>query len=208
MSKCQTGDLILFHGCHSIISWMVEGFTGSQWSHVGIVLRSPTYIDEKLTGLYLWESGSEQDPDCEDHVRKYGVQITDLKKKINEYEGIVVWRRLHWDPNELETKLTIIHNTVHNKLYDLDLVDFIYAKLGIPCRPNRHKNGIWSWFRYNPRKVDKMMCSALVAYVYTELGLLPSDTHWTDIFPKYFSEEHRHLQLIDAHLGQERCLKR
>jgi len=207
MDKLQTGDLILFHGENSIISSIIEGYTNSKWSHVGIVLRNPTYIDKELTGLYLWESGKETFKDSEDKKYKYGVQITDLEKVVNEYDGIVVFRKLVCNKTSFPELLKTIHNTIHNKPYDLDIFDFIMAKLGITCLDKgKYKYSIFNWFGYNPQKLDKLYCSSLVAYVYTELGLLPKDTRWTDIFPYYFSSENTKLKLIDAKLCQEEYL--
>jgi len=206
-SKLETGDLILFNGRNSIISTVVEKFTNSKWSHVGIVLKHPKYIDEKLTGLYLWESGKEPYTDSEDGKIKYGVQITDLKVMIDNYDGEVVWRKLFWVSHDFESKMKVIHNVVHNKPYDLDIFDFIFTKLGIKEKPYSHNSILLNWMGYNPRKVDKLYCSSLVAYVYTELGLLPSDTNWTNTFPSYFSSSNNNLKLIDAELGSEITIK-
>ena len=206
-SKLDTGDIILFNGRNSIISTIVEKFTDSKWSHIGIVLKAPIYIDEKLTGVYLWESGTEKYGDSEDGKHKYGVQITDLEVMIDNYDGEVVWRKLYWIPFHLEEKLEIIHNVIHDKPYDLDVFDFIFTKLRINKTPDAHKSIILNWLGYNPRKVDKLYCSSLVAYVYTELGLLPSKTNWTNIFPNYFSSSNSNLKLINAKLGKEYIIK-
>ena len=58
-SKFDTGDIILFSGKNSWFSLMVEYFTSSPFSHIGIVLKNPTQIDPKLKGLHLLESGFE-----------------------------------------------------------------------------------------------------------------------------------------------------
>jgi hypothetical protein len=41
--------------------------------------------------------------------------------------------------------------------------------MGFPCFAPRHRNTFW--------------CSALVSYIYTELGLLESSTDWSTISP-------------------------
>ena len=94
LDQLKTGDILLFNEKSFWFSRLVEYWTGSPWSHVAIVLRDPTYLDPKLTGLYLWESGEEDFPDAEDHQMKFGVQITDLKKVISEYDGKIVVRKL------------------------------------------------------------------------------------------------------------------
>ena len=204
LNNLETGDLILFQGKHSIVSSIIELYTNSRWTHVGIVLKNPTFIDEKLKGLYLLESGEEDLKDSEDNVYKYGVQIVDLKEKIDTYDGIVVTRKLKCNKTDFDMKLKIIHNTIHNKPYDLNVFDFIMTKLGITkCDQGSFKYKLLNWIGYNPRKLDKMYCSSLVAYVYTELGLLDKDTRWTDIFPYYFSSENPNLRLNRATLGPE-----
>src|SRR3989304_23762 len=94
LDQLNTGDVLLFNEKKYWFSWLVEYWTGSPWSHVAIVLRDPIYLDPKLTGLYLWESGEEYFPDAEDNKIKFGVQITDLKKVISGYQGKIVVRKL------------------------------------------------------------------------------------------------------------------
>ena len=204
LNNLNTGDLILFQGKHSLISSLINIFTNSRWTHIGIVLKDPEFIDKQLNGLYLWESGKEDFPDSEDNKYKYGTQIVDLKEKIDIYDGIVVARRLKCNRDKFDTKLKIIHNTVHNKPYDDNIFDFIMTKLGIKqLDQGNFKYRLLNWLGYNPRKVDKMYCSSLVAYIYTELGLIDANTRWTDIFPVYFSSENPNLKLLNATLGPE-----
>ena len=128
----------------------------------------------------------------------------DVKDSLDTYDGIVVSRKLKCNKNDFETKLKIIHNTVHNKPYDLNIFDFIITKLGITsCDEGSFKYKLLNWLGYNPRKLDKLYCSALVAYIYTELGILDPKTRWTNIFPYYFSSENPNLRLIRASLGPE-----
>ena len=82
LNNLNTGDLILFQGKHSFISSLINMFTNSRWTHIGVVLKNPKCIDTQLKGLYLWESGEEEFPDSENNKYKYGVQIVDLKEKI------------------------------------------------------------------------------------------------------------------------------
>ena len=103
-SKFDTGDIILFSGKDFWFSYMVEYFTGSPFSHIGIVLKNPIQIDSKLKGLHLLESGSEQVKDEVDDKKKFGVQIIPLKDKIKNYNGKVAYRKLNWN------KCTITRN--------------------------------------------------------------------------------------------------
>jgi hypothetical protein len=189
LEKLETGDLILFSGKKSIFSSIIKYFTNSKWSHVGIVLKNPTYINKDFKGLYLWESGGlESEIDVEDSCHKLGVQIIDLKKKIENYEGTVVIRKLNNIANkyfrsrhkisELEYKLKVIHNTMYNKPYDANPLDLIMTLL--QADPLNLDN----------RRLDKVFCSAFVGYVYTELGYIKKETNWSLIEPKHYSEEY------------------
>ena len=204
INSLDSGDLLLFQGKHSIVSSIIRCFTNSKWTHVAMVLKNPTFINDKLKGLYLWESGEESFPDSENNEYKYGIQIVDLKEKIKTYDGVIAIRKLTCNKENFETKLKLIHDSVHNKPYDVELWDFIMTKLGITFLDQGSFNyKLLNWFGYNPRKLDKMYCSSLVAYIYTELGLLNNDTRWTDVFPCYFSSSYSNLHLINASLGPE-----
>lgn len=172
--KLQTGDIILFHGEHFWFSTVVEYFSGSKYSHIGIILRDPVYLDKKLKGVYLLESGQEDFPDCEDGNIKFGVQISDFKKVYDNYDGTIFWRRLNMQKPISIKKLKEIHSVIHNKPYDELPLDLINAMLH---KPNEHD-----------RRLDRFFCSALTAYIYTQLGLLPSDTNWSLMNPKDFGK--------------------
>ena len=65
LDSCQTGDILLY----STSLWyskIIEKCTGSKYSHISIILRDPVYIDPKLKGLYILESGFEKTPDPTD----------------------------------------------------------------------------------------------------------------------------------------------
>ena len=79
MDDLQTGDILLFTGHKTswlkYFSYMIEYATHSNFSHVAMVLRDPTYISPNLKGLYVWESGWEGKPDPQDGEIKLGVQL-------------------------------------------------------------------------------------------------------------------------------------
>ena len=64
---------------------------------------------------------------------------------------------------------------------------------------------ICALFRYDrkPKKTDRFWCSALVGYIYTELGLLPYNTDWSILRPSDFSSENKNLPLINCKLEKE-----
>ena len=49
----ETGDIILFSGNY-LLSYIVEFFTNSMYSHVGVVLKNPNLGDATFKGIYLF----------------------------------------------------------------------------------------------------------------------------------------------------------
>lgn len=196
--QLDTLDIMLFRGQNYWFSYVVEYLTWSDFSHVGIVLKAPTYISPELTGVYLLESGSENFPDAEDHKKKFGVQISDLTQILDNYVGKVYYRKFKqensifdlldlesdFDQKQKETnnKLAVIYKEVYNKPYDDSAFDLIRSEIQIK----------WGDCRSDKR----FFCSALVAYVFYRLGFLPNDTEWDLIIPKHFGAN----QVVDNKL--------
>ena len=206
LEQFNSGDIILFNGKKYIISRMIEYILGSKWSHVGIILKDPIFIHADLKGYYLLESGSEPFKDCDENIQKFGVQIVKLEDKINEYQGDIHVRKLQKPIDNFNQKMELIYNTIKDKPYDLSFFDFLGLKLKIQHNNIISKNPIINWFFPSHRKTDTFVCSALVAYIYTELGLLPKDTNWSQCMPATFSQENN-LQLIDNTLSSEIVVK-
>ena len=185
MDSLETGDLILFSnqssGFFGIFTSMIKWGTHSNYSHTGIILRDPVFINPSLKGLYVWESSYNGKPDPQDNKVKIGVQITPLYELIEEYKktgGSAYVRKVKSTINipikEIfnDDVLNDIHKVVYNKPYDIIPTDWIEA-----------------FFKYddNPQKTDRFWCSALVGYIYTNCGLLKSDTDWSIMRPNDFS---------------------
>jgi hypothetical protein len=179
--KCQTGDLLLFSSNYWY-SNIIKYFSHSNFSHIGIILRDPTYIDIQLKGLYLLESGSENFKDAENNKLKFGVQISDLNKIISQYKNLKIgnlyYKSLKCHRNKLfYNNLSLIHTNIHNKPYDTCILDWLKALYKIDFNQN-----------YNFDNTNKKFwCSALIGYVYTNLHLLDKNFHWTEYSPSYFS---------------------
>lgn len=181
METCQTGDILLFNshsgGIFGVFTTLIKYFTSSQYSHIAMVLRDPTYFGQTLTGLYVWESSYEGKPDPQDGKIKVGVQLTKMETILQEYfesHGHVVWRRLEkpwysFSPNTM----MMIHKDVYGKPYDIVLKDWIQEITG------NHDS--------DPQKESRFWCSALVGYIYTKAGVLSPDTKWSFLSPSNFS---------------------
>lgn len=179
LDKCNTGDLILYSS-NNWISYFIEYFTGSQFSHISMIVKDPIYIKPELKGIYVLESGYEPNPDPEDNKIKYGVQLTPIEEVIEQYKdgksGKLYYRQLNCLRSKIFNEQIIkVHKQVHNKPYDINILDWIKAGLKIHLG--------------NERKTNEFWCSALIAYIYHQLGFLNTDIKWTIISPKQFSQE-------------------
>ena len=176
----KTGDLLLFdykrYRGLGIISYFIKKFTHSNYSHVGMILKDPDFIDPPLQGYYLWHSDWDQIPDPQDNRIKFGVQIVpldDIFELYKEAKSSIFLRRIHCnDGSFTNEKLRDIHKVVYNKPYD-----------------TRFKDWFWALWREDkePQKTDRFWCSALVGYIYTMCGILESDTDWSILRPSDFS---------------------
>jgi hypothetical protein len=204
----QTGDILLYHEKDFWFSRIVEYFTGSQFSHVAMVIKDPGFTEPPLKGLYIFESGEEAIPDSENGRKKFGVQIVPLEQVVQNYNGRIYLRRLKCiRDNKFDEKFKKIHSNVHNIKYDTNLSDMMKAL--------RHDNSISNCIDKTEDKLTdnigqkqtEYWCSALMAYVFTQLNFLPEDCQWTYIIPKQFSTEDTDskyaLNLKNCELGEE-----
>ena len=178
ITNLKTGDLILFNshpkGLMSILSNMIRFTTHSNYTHIGLILKDPTFIEPHLKGLYVWESGWEGITDPQDNEIKLGVQITPFEEIINNSKGAEISIRQINCPLTLfnEEKLKEIHGVVYKKPYDILPQDWL---------PALFRKDLY------PQKTDRFWCSALVGYIYTKLGLLVKETDWSILRPCDFS---------------------
>jgi len=188
MENLKTGDLILFCGHNSgpltCFSWMIKCCTHSNYSHVAMVIKDPSFVDPPLKGLYVWESGWEGHPDPQDGQVKLGVQITPLDEVLADFGNSIIISRQIECSNSIFTdeKLREVHNVVYNKPYDIVPRDWVEALL----RKDSH-----------PQKTDRFWCSALVGYIYTKCGVLDPTTDWSILRPSDFSLDGEELNLIN-----------
>ena len=183
----NTGDLILFSsnntGLFALFDKLIKLFTNSDYNHIGMVLKDPVYIDPKLNGYYLYESSWEGTPDPADGKIKLGVQITPLEEAFKNNPGNAYLRKISAKEGTFSPENVLdIYKKTNAKPYDLNPVDWIEA-----------------FFRIDPTfkfgKSDRFFCSALVAYIYQQLGILQENTDWSIIRPSDFSieDDNRHI---------------
>jgi len=183
----ETGDIILFSsnntGMFAIFDKLIKLFTNSDYNHIGMILKDPVYINPKLKGVYLYESSWEGTPDPADGKIKLGVQITPLEEAFKNNPGHAYLRKIIAKPDTFSPENIIdIYKKTNAKPYDLNPVDWIEA-----------------FFRIDPTfkfgKDKRFFCSALVAYIYQQLGILQENTDWSIIRPSDFSieDDNRHI---------------
>lgn len=177
IENCQTGDILLYNS-RNTIGRLIEYCTNSKFSHVAVILRDPIYIDPKLKGLYILESGSENIDDVVSGKKIIGVQVIPLDYVLDQYSstyiGNLYYRKLScFRDEEFSAKINAVVKKTNTEPYDLNPLDWIKAAFNIEIGDCQKDNTFW--------------CSALISYVYVQLGFLPEKLPWSIIAPKKFS---------------------
>jgi adenylosuccinate synthase len=185
LDNLNTGDILLFShvsnwsGPLQIFSnffdFLIKYWTNSKYNHIGMVVRDPNFTyGEKLRGLYMLESNYEGFMDSENGEVKFGVQLVPLDRALANNYSNVYWRKLECKrDDDFYKRLDRIHMEVHNKPYDTNIIDWLEAATGINIGDERKTNTFW--------------CSALVAYIYEEMGFIKGSIPWSVITPAQFS---------------------
>lgn len=172
LDELKTGDLVLFSG-RTFAARLVQCFTGSYWSHVGIVVRLPEYGDMPL----LWEATrASKLADIRHCEIMDGVQLVPLAEKIASYPGEVFVRRLS-GAGAVRTRGRLLKPLLRqwraHPYCNFALKQFLAWRHGIEAA---------QWQRGG-------FCSEFVAEVYKHLQLLPPDKRSIDYVPRDFGPE-------------------
>ena len=175
MNTFETGDILLFSNHFSIKNpttypaGIIEYMTKSPHSHVGIILKSPTYLNKELTDTYLWESVPDLTKDAEDNNIKLGVKLTPISTILNQTTETIYLKKLLKNKEKFnETSIKAVHKMVYDKPYDFKLLDWLFAYL-----------------RCNIIKSNKQFfCSAFVAFILMQLNILNSKIDYDLVEPK------------------------
>jgi len=184
----KTGDLILFNYIgKGLMGWftkLIKVCTDSQYSHIAMVLKDPSFIHPSLKGLYVWESSYNGTPDPQDNRVKLGVQITPLSQLLDSTNEYAFLRRIHCPDTCLTNdNLEKIHNVVYNKPYDF-----------LP----QHLIDAWIQKDPRPQRINRFFCSALVGYIYSHCGIIDKFTDWSILRPSDFSLETENIKFCDG----------
>ncbi|MDP2226562.1 MAG: hypothetical protein Q8J78_03685 [Moraxellaceae bacterium] len=172
LAHLESGDLVLFSG-RTFAARLVQCWTGSYWSHVGIVIRMPEYGNVPL----LWEATrANKVADIHRGACRDGVQLVPLAEKLASYTGEVAVRRLV-DDGHGHCRYQCLRPLLQ-EWQALPYCNFVFKQLrvwwrGHEAAPFRHGG----------------FCSELVAEVYQRLSLLPLDKPPMDYVPRDFGPE-------------------
>jgi hypothetical protein len=209
ISELDTGDLVLFDTRFFYSKW-IEYFTKSRYSHVGIILRKPTWLDEKLTDdLYLLESGGENFVDAETGKFRFGVQIAPFSKicdkYFNEGYGTIYVRKmltLDLDRESFYTNIKNAYLNVYDKPYDINPSDWLNAYLDLD-KDIESDSSLTDKYQ----KTCSFWCSALVSFMFVKTGLLDKQIPWTIISPSDFCYKFNRLKFINCVLDIDKILE-
>lgn len=163
----QTGDLIFFRGDRKYpMDRLIMDFTGSKYTHVGMIIQNPSWMTEK--GLFCLQSNSHKQTAAEQQDRHSGVVLTPLSE-MGQFD---VRHLTTVRDKAFYNRLEKVHAMVHNLPYDYSVMDWIRSGL--------YAIGL-HWFS-TPRHTNNFWCSALCAFVYNELGLF-DDIDWSNQTP-------------------------
>lgn len=186
----RTGDLVLFSG-RTLSARLVQAWTGSYWSHVGIVVRLPEYGNAPL----LWEVTRASKVTDIRHGGVYdGVQLVSLADKLASYPGEAAVRRLTGIGSgqcHYQRMRPLMH-----EWGALPYCNFVLKQL----------RARWRGRDAAPLRQGGF-CSEFVAEVYQHLKLLPADKRPMDYVPGDFSPEAR-LSLLSGQLSPACLLMR
>lgn len=187
LGAARTGDLVLFSG-RGLVSGTIRVFTGSRWSHVGLVLRGD---DGEL--LMLEATNTDEAPDVALGRAIRGVQVVRLAEKLANYDGVVALRRLEVEarPEGFDDLVRDIAELWRYRAYK-DFTTTLFLDL---LSANRR-----------PQRVDRVFCSELVAEIYKRLGIMCRSVRSSRYVPGDFGRE-RPGFLREARLSEPVFLK-
>lgn len=177
-NKLNTGDIILCHSSSedSLVDKEIEYFTHSPWEHTAIIIKNPSWIDEKLKDdIYVFQSNPG--PNIYSDIingNSSGVTINLLSDFLSNRKSIYVrsFKNFQLTDESMHLfKKTFL--SAHGKPYDKNIIHWTITGLGTFFRcPCISKKII-------TREDNKFWCSSLVYFVYTKMKWTNKNTDWT-----------------------------
>ena len=177
LNTLKTGDIIMCHSSiqDSITDKIIEDATYSPWEHCGIVIRDPWWTKQEMKGLYILQSGWGPNgyPDILNN-NVSGVTLNKLSdflcNRIKIY--VISLSKTTWNENE-KNRFSKAFTNVHGKPYDNNICHWLIVGISsiLKCECCSRK--------VIKREDQQLWCSALVAYMYTQMGWLNKTDDWT-----------------------------
>lgn len=165
----DTGDLILFSG-KGLASAIIRWFTGSRWSHIGMVVKLP----ESDTVLLFESTTLSKVKDLASGKLRRGVQLVSLSDRLMAYDGKfgVVFLAAKRTP-EMIAALSEFRAEMRDKPYEKSFLSL--AKSAYDGRLGKNSGDLTSVF-----------CSELVAEAYKRMGIFSEDSVSDEYTPADF----------------------
>ncbi len=196
MNEFKTGDLILFtneyKGAYKFLNCFNNSIIKTEYTHVGMVLKDPTFISPNLKGVYLWHSDLRE-TDLEEDQIKFGVKINPLIDECRNRKTKIFVRKIICNNNDIfnQEKLQEINNTINEKPYEVIPPEW----LGHLFEMDKDKKPNHSW------------TSALIGYIYIQIGILDSNTEWGQLKPYDFTLNNKDLKYINEYIKLDNIQK-
>ena len=193
-NRFKTGDILLFsNNSNSLFTNCIKCCTKSKYTHAAMIIKNPSW-NKNLKGYYVLQSCYDNQRDVEDNERKFGVELVELNCLINSYNGKIYWRHIDTDRNSVFfEKLEKAHSVVHNRPYDVNIIDWIKAAFNINVGNNKHLKRFW--------------CSALVSYMLVKLDILDKSTNWSLVSPMELGYRYDKLKFCKCEIYNEIRIK-
>lgn len=194
----DTGDIILFSERTYVPSRLLEWFTDTKYTHIGLILKDPVYIDPKMKGCFILEvTRMNTLQDAGDTKIIFDVHTRKIEDVYRQYDGAIYWRKLNAERDEkFYQSLIEVFETLQFNTLDTSMLDWIETIFNIKID--------------EVPSTDKFFCSILVSYIYYRLGILDSSTLPTIITPRDFGTENvtnRRIEFINCSIDIEVLLK-
>ncbi len=172
--QVQTGDILFVRGEeNSAIDEIIMSVTHSPYSHVAMVVVDPWW-DSNLKGTYVIQSDMMATRSSESGENVAGVSLSPMSDLHNAKVDIRRLSGVSRTTDQFRQHFTRVHAQVHNVPYDTSILDWVWgglSHLGFTCfRNTRHSTDFW--------------CSALVSYIYVQMGWLPETVNWSNMAPQ------------------------
>jgi hypothetical protein len=189
-ARLRTGDILLFHGA-SPRSRIIEKASGSEFSHVGMIVRS---MDGRPP--FLWHTDPRAVTNDVVGDREHGgAQLNDLS------DALAVMTKPEYGDTPFVRQL-IVNHTPEMDAAALEAVG-AFDRTSFPSLFNIMKQ--WMLGRLHFTTSGKRMeCAEVLARTYQRMGLLPSEPPPNGYAPRDFSEQHMRVRLLrGATLGPQ-----